>query len=139
MQKIHVTKKILSVLLAVVLLCAVLPARVTGEEPALFRVALLYSDTTNAEGGSVKAALKLTSQDENDDSYNAYHFVLRYDSERLGYGGIATAGEAMPEIVEDSNGTLTIAGYGEQRIGQSFVVTFNVRAVGDAQVTLTEA
>ena len=54
MQKIHVTKKILSVLLAVVLLCAVLPARVTGEEPALFRVALLYSDTTNAEGGSVK-------------------------------------------------------------------------------------
>lgn len=139
MQKIHVTKKILSVLLAVVLLCAVLPARVTGEEPALFRVALLYSDTTNAEGGSVKVALKLTSQDENDDSYNAYHFVLRYDSERLGYGGIATAGEAMPEIVEDSNGTLTIAGYGEQRIGQSFVVTFNVRAVGDAQVTLTEA
>lgn len=139
MQKIHVTKKILSVLLAVVLLCAVLPARVTGEEPALFRVALLYSDTTNAEGGSVKVALKLTSQDENDDSYNAYHFVLRYDSERLGYGAIATAGEAMPEIVEDSNGTLTIAGYGEQRIGQSFVVTFNVRAVGDAQVTLTEA
>ena len=138
MQKIHVTKKILSVLLAVVLLCAVLPARVTGEEPALFRVALLYSDTTNAEGGSVKVALKLTSQDD-DDSYNAYHFVLRYDSERLGYGGIATAGEAMPEIVEDSNGTLTIAGYGEQRIGQSFVVTFNVRAVGDAQVTLTEA
>ena len=139
MQKIHVTKKILSVLLAVVLLCAALPARVTGEEPALFRVALLYSDTTNAEGGSVKVALKLTPQDENDDSYNAYHFVLRYDSERLGYGGIAAAGEAMPEIVEDSNGTLTIAGYGEQRIGQSFVVTFNVRAVGDAQVTLTEA
>ena len=65
--------------------------------------------------------------------------MLRYDSERLGYGAIATAGEAMPEIVEDSNGTLTIAGYGEQRIGQSFVVTFNVRAVGDAQVTLTEA
>ena len=53
MQKIHVTKKILSVLLAVVLLCAVLPARVTGEEPALFRVALLYSDTTNAEGSTI--------------------------------------------------------------------------------------
>ena len=125
--------------LAVVLLCAVLPARVTGEEPALFRVALLYSDTTNAEGSSVKVALKLDSQDGNDDSYNAYHLVLRYDSERLGYGGIAATGENEPEIVEDSGGTLTIAGYGKQRTGQSFVVTFNIQAVGDAQVTLTEA
>ena len=139
MQKIHVTKKILSVLLAVVLLCAVLPARVTGEEPALFRVALLYSDTTNAEGGSVKVALLLTAQDEKDDSYNAYHFVLRYDSERLGYGGVTATGEDAPEIVEDSSGTLTIAGYGEPRTGQSFIVTFNIRAVGDAQVTLAEA
>ena len=139
MKKMHLTRKILSALLAVVLLCAVLPARVTGEEPALFRVALLYSDTTNAEGGSVKVALKLDSQDENDDSYNAYHFVLHYDSERLGYGGIAAAGENEPEIVENSGGTLTIAGYGERRTGRSFVVTFNIQAVGDAQVTLTEA
>lgn len=139
MQKIHVTKKILSVLLAVVLLCAVLPARATGEEPALFRVSLLYNDVTNAEGGSVKVALMLTSQDENDDSYNAYQFVLRYDSEKLGYGGIVATGEDAPEIVEDSSGTLTIAGYGERRTGQSFVVTFNIQAVGDAQVTLAEA
>ena len=40
MKKIHLTRKILSAFLAVVLLCAVLPARVTGEEPALFRVSL---------------------------------------------------------------------------------------------------
>lgn len=131
--------KLLSVFFVVALLCTVLPTRATGEEPALFRASLMYNDTTNAAGSSVKVALMLVPQDENDDGYNAYQFVLRYDSERLGYGAIATAGEAMPEIVEDSNGTLTIAGYGEQRIGQSFVVTFNVRAVGDAQVTLTEA
>ena len=139
MRKIHLTRKILSAFLAVVLLCAVLPARATGEEPALFHVSLLYNDVTNAEGGSVKVALMLTSQDENDDSYNAYQFVLRYDSEKLGYGGIVATGEDAPEIVEDSSGTLTIAGYGERRTGQSFVLTFNIKAVGDAQVTLTEA
>lgn len=139
MKKIHLTRKILSAFLAVVLLCAVLPARATGEEPALFHVSLLYNDVTNAEGGSVKVALMLTSQDENDDSYNAYQFVLRYDSEKLGYGGIVATGEDAPEIVEDSSGTLTIAGYGERRTGQSFVLTFNIKAVGDAQVTLTEA
>ena len=131
--------KLLSVLLAVVLLCAVLPARATGEEPALFRVALLYSDTTNAEGGSVKVALMLVPQDENDDGHNAYQFVLHYDSERLGYGAISATGGDAPEIVEDSGGTLTIAGYGARRTGPSFVLTFNIKAVGDAQVTLTEA
>ena len=45
--------KLLSVLLAVVLLCAVLPARVTGEEPALFRSSLMYNDTTNAAGSTI--------------------------------------------------------------------------------------
>ena len=78
-------------------------------------------------------------QKELETAPNAFGPVSDAQGNLLGYGGIATAGEAMPEIVEDSNGTLTIAGYGEQRIGQSFVVTFNVRAVGDAQVTLTEA
>ena len=45
--------KLLSVLLAVVLLCAVLPARATGEEPALFRASLMHNDTTNAAGSTI--------------------------------------------------------------------------------------
>lgn len=121
------------------LLCAVLPTRATGEEPALFRASLMYNDTTNAADSSVKVALMLVPQDENDDGYNAYQFVLHYDSERLGYGAISATGGDAPEIVEDSGGTLTIAGYGARRTGPSFVLTFNIKAVGDAQVTLTEA
>lgn len=35
------------------LLCAVLPTRATGEEPALFRAALMYNDTTNAAGSTI--------------------------------------------------------------------------------------
>ncbi len=131
--------KLLSVFFVVALLCAVLPTRATGEEPALFRASLMYNDTTNAAGSSVKVALMLVPQDENDDSYNAYQFVLHYDSERLGYGAISATGGDAPEIVEDSGGTLTIAGYGARRTGPSFVLTFNIKAVGDAQVTLTEA
>lgn len=140
MKKTGLTEKLVSSLLAAALLCAVLPSRAAGEEPALFQAFLIYGDTTNAEGGSVDVGLMLRSQDENDDSYNAFQFVLHYDSERLGYGGISSpAGEAAPEIVEDSGGTLTIAGYGETRTGRSFVLTFDIKAVGDAQVTLTEA
>lgn len=40
--------KLLSVFFVVALLCAVLPTRATGEEPALFRASLMYNDTTNA-------------------------------------------------------------------------------------------
>ena len=131
--------KLLSVFFVVALPCAVLPTRATGEEPALFRASLMYNDTTNAAGSSVKVALMLVPQDENDDGYNAYQFVLHYDSERLGYGAILATGGDAPEIVEDRGGTLTIAGYGARRTGPSFVLTFNIKAVGDAQVTLTEA
>lgn len=46
----------LSVLLAVVLPCAVLPTRATGEEPALFRASLMYNDTTNAADSTILSA-----------------------------------------------------------------------------------
>lgn len=45
--------KLLSVFFVVALLCAVLPARATGEEPALFRASLMYNDTTNAAGSTI--------------------------------------------------------------------------------------
>lgn len=35
------------------LLCAVLPTRATGEEPALFRASLMYNATTNAAGSTI--------------------------------------------------------------------------------------
>ena len=84
--------KLLSVFFVVALLCAVLPTCATGEEPALFRASLMYNDTTNAAGSGVKVALMLVPQNKNDDGYNAYQFVLHYDSERLGYGAISATG-----------------------------------------------
>lgn len=45
--------KLLSVFFVVALLCAVLPTRATGEEPALFRASLMYNDTTNAAGSTI--------------------------------------------------------------------------------------
>ena len=125
--------KLLSVFFVVALLCAVLPTRATGEEPALFRASLMYNDTTNAAGSSVKVALMLVPQDENDDSYNAYQFVLHYDSERLGYGAISATGGDAPEIVEDSGGTLTIAGYGARRTLTEAYVDRGVNALKDAR------
>ena len=45
--------KLRSVFFVVALLCAVLPTRATGEEPALFRASLMYNDTTNAAGSTI--------------------------------------------------------------------------------------
>ncbi|MBQ0133837.1 MAG: Ig-like domain-containing protein [Clostridiales bacterium] len=66
--------------------------------------------------------------------FNAYHFVLTYDTAKLAYNGFSIADAK----VVDKDGTLTIAGYGEDRT-ENPVITFTALTADTSDVVLTAA
>lgn len=71
------------------------------------------------------------------DTYNAYYMEVSYDTSVLTYKSIApTDAKAI-----DSNGTLKIAGYGDNKTcgTDDIVLTFTGKTTGEAKVTVTSA
>ena len=75
---------------------------------------------------------------DSETTYNAYYLEASYDSSILTYKSVAPA---TATVTDDGNGTLKIAGYGENKTcgTDNIVLTFTGKAVGEAKVTLTSA
>ena len=73
---------------------------------------------------------------DSESTYNAYHFTVAYDSDKLTYTGVNT-----DAAVRDENGVLTISGYGADKIcgTDNIVLSFTAKAIGEAVVTVTAA
>lgn len=80
------------------------------------------------------AQVALTISNKDVTTYNAYYMEVSYDTDVLTYKGINT-----DAAVNDSNGTLKIAGYGADKTcgTDNIVLTFTGKAVGEAEVTVT--
>ena len=82
------------------------------------------------------ATVTLTVTNDNETAYNAYFITVAYDTAKLAYKAINT-----DATVKDENGTLTIAGYGDDKTcgTDNLVLTFTGKASGDAEVSVTAA
>lgn len=75
---------------------------------------------------------------DSETTYNAYYLEASYDSSLLTYKSVTPA---TATVTDDGNGTLKIAGYGENKTcgTDNIVLTFTGKTVGAAKVTLTSA
>lgn len=99
-----------------------------------------YAVAASAENSSItvneeaRVALKISNKDAT--TYNAYYMEVSYDTNVLTYKGINT-----DAAVTDKNGTLKIAGYGDNKTcgTDNIVLTFTGKATGEAKVTVISA
>lgn len=100
-----------------------------------------YGVTASAVNGTVavgeQAQVKLTVDNADATTYNAYYMELSYDSDLLTYESINT--DATVDATKD--GTLKIAGYGADKTcgADNLLLTFAAKAIGEAKVTVTSA
>lgn len=109
----------------------VTPASTEPEGYAVAASAVNSPITVNEEA---RVALKISNKDVT--TYNAYYMEVSYDTSVLTYKGINT-----DAAVTDKNGTLKIAGYGDNKTcgTNDIVLTFIGKATGEAKVTVTSA
>ena len=109
----------------------VTPASTEPEGYAVAASAVNSPITVNEEA---RVALKISNKDVT--TYNAYYMEVSYDTSVLTYKGINT-----DAAVTDKNGTLKIAGYGDNKTcgTNDIVLTFTGKATGEAKVTVTSA
>jgi|GEM_PF-693861 len=101
------------------------------EEPDTGFTVTADSTVAATIGEDVAITLSIAAPNE---KFNAYHFVLGYDSAKLEYKSFSIEGA---EVV-NKDGTLTIAGYGADKTANP-VITFTTKAVGTSTVSLTTA
>ena len=93
-----------------------------------------------AEGSSASIGETVTAsiqvQNPKEATYNSYAFTVAYDKDKLTYTGINT-----DATVKEENGILTILGYGSDKAcgSDNLVLSFTGKAVGEAEVTITQA
>ena len=104
-------------------------------EPTGYTVAANAVNSSIIVNEDAQVALKISNKDVT--TYNAYYMEVSYDTARLTYKSV-TPTDAK---VIDSNGTLKIAGYGDNKTcgTDNIVLTFAGKAVGEAKVTVTSA
>mgnify|MGYP000567929329 CR=1 FL=1 len=109
----------------------VTPASTEVKGYAVAASAVNSSITVNEEA---RVALKISNKDV--EIYNAYYMEVSYDTSILTYEGINT-----DAAVTDKNGTLKIAGYGDNKTcgTNDIVLTFIGKATGEAKVTVISA
>lgn len=131
-------KRWFSGLLAAVMVLLLLPASASGTESFY---AYLYSNPTTAVGETALVGLYL-GQNSTSQEYNTYFFQIDYDVEKLTFTS-ATIGNSSedPAIINNNSdaGLLTIGGYGEVRSDSSIMLSFTVKAAGEATVKLVKA
>lgn len=86
-------------------------------------------------GGEATVALNVTHKEGN--AYNAYYFEVSYDKDVLTY----KSADVQDVVVDETAGTLKIAGYGANKDSGTAAVTltFTGKAVGAGKVTITKA
>lgn len=86
-------------------------------------------------GEDAPVALNVTHKDGN--AYNAYYFEVSYDKDVLTY----KSADVKDVVVDETTGTLKIAGYGANKDSGTAAVTltFTGKAVGAGKVTITKA
>lgn len=86
-------------------------------------------------GEDTTVALNVTHKDGN--AYNAYYFEVSYDKDVLTY----KSADVQDVVVDETTGTLKIAGYGANKDSGTAAVTltFTGKAVGAGKVTITKA
>lgn len=87
-------------------------------------------------GEAATVAVSIANSEEGVTTYNAYHLTLSYDAEKLTYTSVSPDSK-----VTDSNGTLTISGYGNDRIcgTDNITITFTGKMPGAAAVKIQSA
>ena len=125
-------KRILSSLLAFVLLLSALPMGVYAAETR-YSVAASPDQTTDV-GKTVSMSVSVSGG-----KYNAYDLVLTYDTVRLTYvsGQAADKGASVTE----KSGSIRVIGYGADKSASTKVVTltFKTKAAGTAKVVISSA
>lgn len=115
------------------------PAVVTvNEAPAYTGYAVSAPEDKTITAGET-AEVQVTVSSEENPSYNAYDLTLTYDTDKLTYvSGAAADADAS---VTESNGTIRVKGYGDDKDVDTAAVTltFTAKATGDANVTITSA
>lgn len=109
----------------------VTPASTEPEDYAVAASAVNSSITVNEDA---QVALKISNKDAT--TYNAYYMEVSYDTDVLTYKGINTDAS-----VTDNNGTLKIAGYGDNKPcgTDNIMLTFAGKATGEGKVTVISA
>ena len=125
-------KRILSSLLAFVMLLSALPMGVYAAETR-YSVAASPDQTTDV-GKTVSMSVSVSGG-----KYNAYDLVLTYDTARLTYvsGQAADKGASVTE----KSGSIRVIGYGADKSASTKVVTltFKTKAAGTAKVVISSA
>ena len=125
-------KRVLSSLLAFVLLLSALPMGVYAAETR-YSVAASPDQTTDA-GKTVSMNVSVSGG-----KYNAYDLALTYDTTRLTYvsGQAADKGASVTE----KSGSIRVIGYGADKSASTKVVTltFKTKAAGSAEVRISSA
>lgn len=115
------------------------PAVVTvNEAPAYTGYAVSAPEDKTITAGET-AEVQVTVSSEENPTYNAYDLTLTYDTDKLTYvSGAAADADAS---VTESNGTIRVKGYGDDKDVDTAAVTltFTAKATGDANVTITSA
>lgn len=103
-------------------------------EPEGYAVAASTENSSITVNEDAQVALKISNKDAT--TYNAYYMEVSYDTNVLTYKGINTDAS-----VTDNNGTLKIAGYGDNKNcgTDNIVLTFAGKATGEGKVTVTSA
>lgn len=106
----------------------------TPEVPKGYSVAASGDAGINV-GEDAPVALNVTHKDGN--AYNAYYFEVSYDKDILTY----KSADVQDVVVDETTGTLKIAGYGANKDSGTAAVTltFTGKAVGAGKVTITKA
>ena len=125
-------KRILSSLLAFVMLLSALPMGVYAAETR-YSVAASPDQTTDA-GKTVSMSVSVSGG-----KYNAYDLVLTYDTARLTYVSGQTADKGAS--VAEKSGSIRVIGYGADKSASTKVVTltFKTKAAGTAKVVISSA
>lgn len=125
-------KRILSSLLAFVMLLSALPMGVYAAETR-YSVAASPDQTTDV-GKTVSMSVSASGG-----KYNAYDLVLTYDTARLTYvsGQAADKGASVAE----KSGSIRVIGYGADESASTKVITltFKTKAAGTAKVVISSA
>lgn len=125
-------KRILSSLLAFVMLLSALPMGVYAAETR-YSVAASRDQTTDA-GKTVSMSVSASGG-----KYNAYDLVLTYDTARLTY----VSGQAADKdaSVTEKGGSVRVIGYGADKAASTAAVTltFKTKAAGTAEVRISSA
>lgn len=94
-------------------------------------------DKTASLGEDVVIPVKINSSKET--TFNSYDLTVTYDTAKLTYKEFTSADEKA--TVEDTNGSIRIIGYGENKNVGTAAVTlkFTTKAVGESKVTVSSA